>query len=231
MANSKDPLYKGYLRTLSEIDMLWEIKYSNCWITLDKPYKRGYDMSYDIRSDIKNRDDAWVFKRCVELIGGTVWSRDKKFLRKTGKGTLEPIVPGKFDISKDAYDSLHPAVKRHFIEVTWWMKNYNPWRKTYHCTLTYELVTKISAHWVYKYKEHDSVIERKLAEYSSILETKYYKFWRGGNQGRVASYAKIHNRTDRNHNNQAVRKNAKYEDCDTFGYTYRHRHSAKWEAW
>ena len=118
MANTKDPLYKEYLKTLRERNEIWEIERNQNWIELEKPYINGYYMVSDLRFDIKNREDVWVFYKCIELVGGRVWCRDKTFKRKLGKGKYEYIRPDFGIISEQTYTNLHPAVKKHFSEIS-----------------------------------------------------------------------------------------------------------------
>lgn len=233
--NTKHPLYKEKLRIERELDFLYEIQDNQNWIELEKPYKNGYWKYFDLRDDIKNRQDAWVFYKCVELIGGSVWNRDKKFLSKRGKGKYEEIIPSKSKISKEKYDSLPPAVQHYFSEVMWYEKSWNPYRKTYKCNLTYELVYKIRSCWVTQYREKDSIIEIKIAEKRDYLNSEKFikintRF--GKDRGGLSSYANCKNRSDRSHSKQTLHRNIKDADgFDKHEFRYNHKQSAIWEYW
>ena len=84
--NTKHPLYKEMLKVEREIDALYEIKWNQNYVQLEKPYKSGYYKTFDLRDDIKNRSDAWVFYKCIELAATTVWCKDKTFKSKYRKG-------------------------------------------------------------------------------------------------------------------------------------------------
>jgi len=232
MANTKDPLYKEYLKTLRERDKIWEIGRNQNWIELEKPYISGYYMVSDLRYDIKNRDDAWIFYKCLELIGERVWWRDKTFKRKLGKGKYEYIRPGIGIISEDVYKSIEPAVRKQFYEISEFHKRWNPHRKQYTCNLpNYYFVDKIKPRWITKYKEHDELIAQMEAEVTDKLYGKFNKFHNMYTCKSDKPYAQARNRRDRSFNKMTLKRNLKADDIDTYEYRHNHRHSALWDAW
>lgn len=231
MANRKDPLYKEYLKTLRERNEIWKIERNQNWIELDKPYINGYYMVSDIRDDIKNREDAWVFYKCIELVGGRIWHRDKTFKRKLGKGKYEYIRPELGIISEETYTNIHPAVKKHFSEISEFHKRWNPYRKQYACRVpSYYFVDKIKPRWITHYKEHDELIAQMEAEANDKLYGKFWKWYRHRPSG-VKPYAQVHNRSDRRHSKQTIKRNIMSDDCEQYEYRYNPRNSAKWECW
>lgn len=231
--NTKHPLYKEKLRVEKEISKLHAIQRNQNWVELEKPYKSGYYMEFDLRDDIKNREDAWVFYECIKLVGQKKWWKDKTFKHKLGKGKYEYIRPGLGYISEKTYENLHPAVRKYFSEVQYWSKYWNPFRKTYSCIVpNYYFVEKIRPRWITHYKEVDSLIAQQEAELKDYLCNA--KFWpiNGWYGGAPKSYCKAYNRSDRRNSKQTVHKNMmNSDDYDTYEYRYRHRHSARWDYW
>lgn len=223
--NRKDKFYKEYLKVQDRYDELWDIKRNQSLIKLDVPYKRGYNKTYDLRSDIKNREDAWVFYKCLELINGSIWCVNKKFLSKSGKGKYVERVPQKNWINESTFESLRPQVKKYFYKVE---KQYR--RIEYHCSLSFELVFKIKPNLITHYRQHDELIEQEFAEIRSLLLYKFYKF-EYGYRSFTGSYQAINNRKDRAFNRACLEKNKKVEDFDKYEYKYKHRHSAIYDAW
>lgn len=235
--NTKHPLYKEKLKVERQLSELNEIQRNQNWIELDVPYKDGYYKFHDLRDDIKNREDAWVFKECLRLVGHRIWARDKSFKIKKGKGKYEYLYPGFGEISEDTYKNLHPAVKKYFSEVSPYSKRWNPFRKYYACTVpSYYFVEKIKPRWITHYKEIDSVILQREAELDDILYTSKMRPVNprfGRDRGGLSSYAKCHNRSDRRISKQTLQRNVMNggEDMNKYEYRYDHKHSAIWEYW
>jgi hypothetical protein len=234
--NSKHPLHKEKLAVEEQLGELYKIQRNSSWIELDVPYKSGYYLSFDLRNDIKNRSDAWVFYECIRLVGKTVWWKDKSFKRKICKGKYEYYQPGFGEISETTYTYLHPAVKKYFSEVRWYHKNWNPYRKTYECNVpSYFFVTKTEPRWITHYKEHDNLIEAEIDELDDYLDSK--KFWNvhiwRGYSGAPKEDRVFYSRSDRRHGKQTLHRNIMSggEDMDNYEYRYGHRHSARYDCW
>ena len=236
--NAKHPLYKEAIKVQAEIYALWQVQRTKNWVELEKPYKDGYYKFSDLRDDIKNRSDAWVFYECLKLVGGRVWCKHKSFKRKLGKGKFEYIYQEFGEISEDAYDGLHSAVKKYFIEISPYHRRWSPFRKLYKCNVPpYYFVDKIKPRWITHYQENDSVLVKTEGEKIDYLSQR--KFWsaglgwynrRGGSAPKY--FVKGYNRSDRRHNKAAAKKNAFSDgDCDIIEYRYAHRHSARWDFW
>lgn len=234
--NTKHPLYKEKIRLQKEEAELDAIQRNQNWIELEKPYISGYYKVFDLRSDIKNRDDAWVFYECINLVGTKCWWKDKTFKRKVKKGKYEYVSPGFGLISEETYVSLHPAVKKCFSEIDHYHKYWSPFRKQYSCNVPfYFFVTKIKPRWITHYKEFDSVIAQKEAEiHDKLWSPEMYPVngWYSDRPG-LSSYVKCKNRSDRRVNKQTLHRNLMSggEDMDKYEYRYNHKHSALWEYW
>lgn len=234
--NTKHPLYKEKLKVQRELDELYVIQRNQNWIELEKPYRNGYYKVLDLRDDIKNREDAWVFYECLRLTAKDVWCRDKSFKRKIKKGKYEYIAPGFGYIYEKTYESLHPAVKKHFRELTYGSRDWHPLYKKYECSVpNYYFVEKIKPRWVTHYKEFDSVIAQEEAEKYDYLHSE--KFWPvlGWYGGAPKSYCQPYNRSDRRHSKRTVHRNISQNDedhdFDKYEYRYNHKHSARWDYW
>ncbi len=232
--NSKHPLYKEKLRVQDEMSELEAIHYNQDWIELDVPYKSGYYKTFDLRDDIKNRQDAWVFYECIRLVGGRTWWKNKSFKRKLRKGKYEYIYPELGLVSEKIYDGLHPAVKKYFSEISWFHKRWNPFRKQFACRVpSYYFVEKIEPRWITHYKETDSKIVKQIDEKRDCL--RHPKFWavNGWYSGAPKDYCKSYNRSDRRNSKQTVKKNIMNggDDFDKYEYRYAHKHSAAWDYW
>lgn len=234
--NTKHPLHKEKLKIQRELDELYDIKWNQNLVPYDKPVKNGYKKVFDLRDDIKNRDDAWVFYKCLELVGKTVWSRDKSFKKKIRKGKYEFVSPGFGYISEKIYEVLHPAVKKYFSEISYGHKDYNAYWKRYSCHVpSFFFIIKIKPNYVTHYREHDSVIETKIAEKNDLLwSAKFYNVntWKRSGRSAPKDFRIDFTRSDRRHSKQTVKKNVMMEgDYDSFEYRYSHRHCAAWYYW
>lgn len=233
--NTKHPLHKEKLKVEEQLHELYKIQRNQNWVELDVPYKDGYYRYHDLRDDIKNRADAWVFRECLQLVGHRIWARDKSFKRKLGKGKYEYLHPGWGEISEDTYKNLHPAVKKYFSEVSPYSKRWNPYRKYYACTVPiYYFVEKTKPRWITHYKEHDAVIEQRIDELDDYLDSK--KFWNvhlwRGYGGAPKEDRVFYSRSDRRHGKQTLKRNIMSgDDCDKYEYRYAHRHSARYDCW
>lgn len=232
--NTKHPLYKEKKKIERELGELYDIQRNQNWIELETPYKHGYDMVFDLRDDIKNRDDAWVFYECIKLVGNYIWCANKSFKKKIKKGKYEYLRPSFGEISEKTYENLHPAVKKYFTKKeknsSWYgYSNY------YACTVpSFYFIVKTKPHWITHYKEHDAVVIAEIAEKSDYIRSK--KFWSVnswfGDRGSLSSYAKYKNRSDRAKNKQALHRNVREGgEFDKYEYRYNHKHSAIWEYW
>ena len=234
--NTKHPLYKETLRIERELNALEEIKWNTNLVPYDKPVKVGYKRVFDLRDDIKNRDDSWVFYKCLALVGKTVYHREKTFKRKIRKGKYEYVYPSFGYISDKVYEAQHPAVKKYFSEISPYHKDYNPYWKRYSCHVpSFYFIVKTKPNYVTHYREHDSVIEGQIAEKRDFLwGPKYYNVKKGRWSGKSApkDFRMDFTRSDRRHSKMTVKRNVSNGgDYDDYEYRYSHRHCAAWYYW
>ena len=230
--NSKHPLHKEKLAVEEQLGKLYDIQRNQSWIELDVPYKSGYYLSFDLRDDIKNRSDAWVFYECIRLVGKTVWWKDKSFKRKICKGKYEYYQPGFGEISENTYAYLHPAVKKYFKEISIWDKRWNPFRKLYECSVpSYYFVDKIKPRWITHYREHDELIKQMEAEAYDKIENNFAKFNSMYTYKSDKPYSQARNRADRSFNKMTLKRNLMANDIETYEYRFNHKHSALWDCW
>lgn len=222
------------LKLRTELYEVWSIQRNANWIELEKPYKDGYYKIWDLRDDIKNRSDAWVFYECIKLVGQRAWYKNKSFKRKLRKGKYEYINASMGEISKDKYDSLHPAVKKYFSPISEFSLRWNPLRPIYECRVpSYYFVEKIIPRWVTHYQEFDAVLAQKEAELNDKLcnTEEWYQIakWRGS---APKDFCKTFHRSDRKHSKQTLKRNIDAGgDCDKYEYRYHHKHGARWMYW
>ena len=138
------------------------------WVELEEPVHNGYYAEWVLRDDILRRDDAAAFQEALNACAKQIWSKNSKFRYKDKKTkTWRPINPKMVDINKDAYEKLSPTAKKLFIENTGKERRY--WRygftdKWYSCTLSYELVVKVTKCFITHRREHDGILYQMDAE-------------------------------------------------------------------
>lgn len=143
------------------------------YIELEKPIPHGYDAEWVLRDDILRRSDAAAYQEALDASSRSIWCKDKSFKAKdyktkkwfVQKPTLKPI-------NKETYEKLSPTAKKFFVEDISKERKY--WRygfsdKYYICTLSYELVVKITQSYITHRREHDNVLYQMDAENEAQL--------------------------------------------------------------
>lgn len=179
------------------------------YIELDKPIPHGYNAEWVLRDDILRREDAWAYQEALDACSGSIWSKDKSFKFKDYK-TKKWVVqnPSLKSINKETYEKLSPTAKKFFVEDISHERRY--WRygfsdKYYRCTLSYELVVKITQSYITHRREHDSVLYQKDAE----IEDRLYRVtdghpWGGYSEGRF--WHKMELKKEKNLAKKEIRK-------------------------
>ena len=164
------------------------------YIELEKPIPHGYNAEWVLRDDILNRSDASAYQEALDASKVSIWSKDKSFKYKEYK-TKKWVVrlPGLKAINKERYDNLSVQAKKFFIEDT---THKNSWRlgftdKSYRCTLSFELVVKITQSYITHRREHDNILYQMDAENEANLYRVANGFPWGGN-----SYDKFWNKLE-----------------------------------
>lgn len=159
------------------------------YIELEKPIPHGFNAEWVLRDDILRRDDAWAFQEALDACNETIWSKDVSFKAKDYKTKKWYVKQPKLKcINKEAYEKLSPTAKKFFVEDISYERRY--WRygfndKYYRCTLSYELVVKITQSYITHRREHDSILYQIDAE----IEDQLYRIsdgypWGGNGRGK-----------------------------------------------
>lgn len=123
MLNKHDYRYKNYLKLEKRMNEVWEKLNSIPWIPLDKPYKDGWYIFWDLRKDIAARKDAPLIREVVSVGYERLFTRNEAHVRairagkdsvKGKKGKPTNLRPKKKWLTKKQYDSLSDNVKKYF---------------------------------------------------------------------------------------------------------------------
>jgi hypothetical protein len=141
-------------------------------VELDEPIHHGYNAEWILRSDIEKREDAHVFQEALDACKKMIWGKTPEFRVKNSKTKRwENVKPGLKKINKAKYDALSPSAQKFFFETTksakYWRVGFND--KEYQCTLSYELVVKITKHYITHRREHDNILYQMDAENEKML--------------------------------------------------------------
>lgn len=176
---------KTIIRLKMEGDEITQAIRNQGLVELETPIHHGYHAEWVLRSDILRREDAAAYQEALNACKGIIWSKHPDFKYRNRKTKRwEKINPKMHDIKKEQYDSLSPTAKKFFVENTGKERKY--WRygfsdKWYICTLSYELVAKISKHYITHRKEHDNILYQMDAENKKMLyKTSDGHPWTGG---------------------------------------------------
>jgi len=143
------------------------------WIELEEPVHHGYNAEWTLRDDILRRDDSAAYKEALNASNDRIWSKNPDFKYKNRKTKRWEIIKPKLKkINKASYDNLSPTAKKFFYEDTskerkYWRYGYTD--KSYICTLSYELVMKITKSFITHRKEHDGILYQMDAENDKML--------------------------------------------------------------
>jgi hypothetical protein len=146
---------------------------NQAYIPLDKPIHHGYNAEYVLRDDYSRRKDADAYNEALSVCMISVWSRKIDFMYKCPKTKrLRKRLPILDKINLEKYENLSTNAKKLFVEYTGPKHKY--WRygfgdKLYSCTLTYEIVVKISNAYITHRREHDSILYQEESELESQL--------------------------------------------------------------
>lgn len=121
---------KGYMRHSNyktekekEIRRLWNQylelsdakRHNGTWIDVE-PYQRGWVRTYDLRDDIKNRNDAPEVREVLKIINSTLFCRNKEFTRLRSKKKEEPIPQPLLRITPEKYNELNEKCQSFFVK-------------------------------------------------------------------------------------------------------------------
>lgn len=141
------------------------------WVELEEPIHNGYYAEYVLRDDILRRDDAHIYQEVLNACTAKIWSRTPEFKFKNKKTKRwEDIKPKLKDIKKEEYEKLSLQAKKFFYESTKprnWRYGYSD--KWYSCTLSFELVVKVTKAFITHRREHDGVLYQMDAENEKMM--------------------------------------------------------------
>lgn len=152
---------------------------------LEKPIPHGWYETFVLRDDISRREDADFYQEILDVCNSSIWSLDGKFIFRDDKKRKHRKKPVLKVINLNQYSKLSDKVKEFFKDVTFEYSRY--WRigytdRYYRCTLTYEIVTKISRSYITHRREHNSDlystgndIDKKLFYLTKGNEWSYLK--------------------------------------------------------
>lgn len=141
------------------------------WVELEEPIHNGYYAEYVLRDDILKRDDASAYQEALDACKEKIWGRtpDFKFKNKKTK-RWEEIKPKLKDIKKEVYENLSLTAKKLFCESVKpknWRYGYSD--KWYTCTLSFELVVKVTKAFITHRREHNGILYQMDAENEKMM--------------------------------------------------------------
>lgn len=201
------------------------------WVELEKPIFSGWDAILDLRSDIKNRDDSWVFEWICKNLTVHVYSkRIEDFPWNKKSYRHEYIVPHVRCISEDQYNNLHPQIKKHFVLDSFGLRSkeykyrFGNW---YICTIPdFYFEIKYVKYYKTKIKLIDEILLQEEDDIEKELYSKYYddfQWYRG-----VPRHFRNHlNRIQRKRSKMDLKRQINGED-PRYSPNYK---DAKWLWW
>jgi hypothetical protein len=114
MLNKYDLKEKEFLKKQRELNELYEKRKEIEWVELKEPYQRGWTIYYELRDDIKRREDADKIQRAMELGYGIAHTRSEAHVRNVRRGdkVKSVINPSRKNLRlKDIPDDL----KKYFV--------------------------------------------------------------------------------------------------------------------
>lgn len=160
---------KQLIRLKKEDRKLWEAKRNENLIELEHPIHHGYYAEYVLRDDILRRADADVYQEALNICNDKIWCKNNNFLTRNWRTRkMVKVEPHLHTINKAKYETLSPSAKKLFVETLppkrLWGISIND--KFYACTLTYQLVIKVTKAFITHRRERDGEL------YSMIDETE-----------------------------------------------------------
>jgi hypothetical protein len=142
------------------------------YIELEKPIPHGFNAEWVLRDDILRRSDVSAYQEALDVCKDSIWCKDKSFKfrdYKTKKWYVR--TPNLKKINKETYEKLSAQAQKFFIEDNTdkkhWRYGFND--KAYRCTLSFELVVKVTQSYITHRREHDSILYQMDAENEAQL--------------------------------------------------------------
>jgi len=86
------------------------------WVKVE-PYQRGWTRTFDLRADIKNRDDAGHIRQVLKLINNQIYCRNRDFMHYDWRVKKDvPIEQKLRNLTPEQYETLTEKVKSYFVK-------------------------------------------------------------------------------------------------------------------
>lgn len=161
MANSKSSNYKEYIKLQARKNELWEKLRKLPNVKLAKPYQNGWTIEYDVRADIKRRQDYPIIKEALEKGFNTSYTKNVKVIRAIRSKDTKAIIKGKWSdqlissfypimnyISEDQFNDSGIMCKYYYLDTA--SERYIKYkRKCYYCSFpSYWMVLKVKPNMI-----------------------------------------------------------------------------------
>ena len=114
--NSKYDKEKKLRKLWNEYKESWALRKNHGkWVKVD-PYQRGWIRRFDLREDIKNREDSPYIREALTFINNTLFCRERDFLQynyRTKK--MVPMEQKIGTVSPVQYDGFDEKMKSYFV--------------------------------------------------------------------------------------------------------------------
>ena len=223
---------KEFIRLEKQLSQNREDQRNLGWVELPEPIFLGYDAKLQPRTDIQNREDAWVFWAISKNLSTTTFAKrisDFDWNNKKIKPyqTMYPM-PHISSISDRTYDTIYPQIQKWFDnEIPYQGGGWHRFQQSYYCKVPdfyWEVVYEKS--YKTKSKIFDCILQQEEAEIKSQLYNKFYYKYKDNNVPK--DFRKRLNRSQRAKSKQILH-NIVYKDMDCqFVDDYR---GAGWLYW
>lgn len=173
---------KLYRKLNQQLDKNSNAQYNLGWVDIDVPIFKGYRAYLEPRSDIQNREDAWVFWELCKTFGTTSFARkikdfdwESKKYRKDGMHIYH--MPKISAIGEYTYFSIDQQIAKWFTNEVQFADNdvRKKWGTNYYCKVpNFFFEIKYEKVYTTKIKLFDSVLKQEEAEIKSRIERDFY---------------------------------------------------------
>jgi hypothetical protein len=132
--------HKEYLELQRKQDEIWNQIKNLPLVELEKPYQKGWLIKFELRDDIKRRDDVDIIQQVVDLsfreryttkVGEVKLIRAGLRSYRNGRGNLVSLLPHGRTLSVKEYEVLSPQIQKYFYLNTT-DERYNKWGHKYY---------------------------------------------------------------------------------------------------
>lgn len=226
--NKKSELKKEFLRLKDRYDDLtWGRCDREIYTELDKPIRDGYDVTWELRSDILSGPLAPQLLAILENFGESAWVKNKDCIKRYRKGYQELIEPSFKILTSRKLDSYQDWVSKWY-RVDYGRKSFTDYygveNKHYVCCIPkYYLVKKITPSFI----THRLVIQPDVESernqlYNLLISKKYYKLFNHRDFS-DKSTSRLLNKSNRRKDKTLLKGNS--FDYEYLEFTPKHRHS------